>query len=108
MSIDKHTLISAGSSFAAAKLARMISDIQFDDVVRALRFSKQHSKWGSTAVTLGIGVVVGGAAALFLTPITGREARSRVAAKLASLEDDVLGAIDVDISNHDRDANAVG
>ncbi len=101
MSPTTNALLAAGASFAAKKLAPSVANLELDDVVRLLRGFRRQSNWSQTFITLGIGALVGGATAVLVTPFSGKEARSRLVAKLGQLEGSVLGDFDVHISSDD-------
>lgn len=63
----------------------MISDVQFDDLLRPLGLTRRHSSWPQNLALLGAGALVGGVAALLLAPSSGQETRARLAKKAEEL-----------------------
>lgn len=83
----KKMLFSVGAAIASTKLAHLITDLGVDDVLRPVGLSRRRSHVPENLAFLGIGVLVGGAAALLLAPSSGEETRRTLARKAEELGD---------------------
>jgi hypothetical protein len=99
MSKSKKALLSIGVALATKKLVNWVSDLEFDDVLRPIGLERRRSHWGETAITLGVGMLVGGTAALLLAPSNGKEARSRLTAKVNEMAENALRDGGGDVTN---------
>lgn len=103
MSPTTNALLTAGASFAAKKLTPTLANLDVNDALRLWRGFRRQSNWTQTFITLGVGALVGGATAILVTPFSGKEARSRLVARVTQVERKVFGDFDVNISNDAAD-----
>jgi hypothetical protein len=75
----RNTLLSLGATIAATKLAKLVSSLELDEVLRPVGLARRQRRWPSHLALLGAGVFVGGLAALLLAPASGAQTRARVA-----------------------------
>jgi len=94
MSKSKKALLSVGAAIATKKLAGLFSDFEFDDLLRPMGLARRRSHWGETILTLGVGIVIGGGAALLLAPSNGKETRARLADKMNALAETALPKVE--------------
>src|SRR6188768_2064704 len=85
MQTVKNTLLSLGAAIATTKLAHMVSDLEFDDMLRPVGLSRRRARWPGNLALIGAGIFVGGALAILLAPASGQETRARVAKKAGEL-----------------------
>ena len=81
----RNILLSIGAAIASTKLAHMISDIELEDVLGTVGLSRRRTHVPENLAFLGAGILVGGAAALLLAPMSGEETRQRLAQKADDL-----------------------
>jgi gas vesicle protein len=81
----RNTLISVGAGIVSAGLARAVSQLELNDLLRPLRLSRRSNPWGEKLAFLGAGVAVGGLCALLFAPNNGQETRSKLAQKVRGL-----------------------
>ena len=81
----KTMLISIGAAIVSAGLARAVSQLEPNDLLRPLRLSRRSNRWGEKLAFLGAGAVVGGLGALLFAPNNGQETRSKLAQRLRGL-----------------------
>lgn len=86
-------LVSLGSTLAATKLARSISALEANDVLRYAGLAKRRSYFFENLALLGIGALAGAGAALLLAPSSGRETRERVASEFGKVKDATVDAL---------------
>ena len=83
----RNTLFSLGAAIAGTKIIRSVSGIEMDDVLAPLGLTRRRPHVAQSLTLLGVGVIIGGAAALLLAPSSGRETRQRIAKKANELSD---------------------
>jgi hypothetical protein len=101
------TLLSIGAAAISTKLARTLSGLEFDDVLRPLGLSRRHSHWPENLAFLGVGVIVGGITGLMLAPSSGRVTRERFAKKADELSDVAIRRFQESTAEIRDDADAV-
>lgn len=85
MQTTRNTLLSLGAAIATTKLARLVSALELDDVLRPVGLARRRRRWPDNLALVGAGILVGGVAALLLAPSSGAKTRARVASKAAEL-----------------------
>jgi hypothetical protein len=83
----KKFLWSIGAAIASTKIAHAITDLGVDDMLRPVGLSRRRTHIPENLAFLGVGIVIGGVAALLLAPTSGEEARARISRKVDELGD---------------------
>ena len=85
--MNTRMLVSLGSTLAATRLARSLSHLEADDVLRVVGLSRRRSYALENLALVGLGALAGAAAALLFAPASGPETRERVAHELNKVKD---------------------
>jgi hypothetical protein len=85
--LTKKALLSLGAAVAGTKLAHLFSQIDLDHALGGLGLARRRTHIPENVAFLGIGIVVGGVAALLLAPASGEETRDKLTRKVDSLGD---------------------
>jgi hypothetical protein len=89
--LTKKALLSLGAAVAGTKLAQMVGQFDFDsalgNALGGIGLARRRSHIPENIAFLGIGIVVGGVAALLLAPASGEETRDKLSRKVDSLGD---------------------
>lgn len=110
---SRNVLMSLGAALAATRVARAISNIEFDDVLGTVGLARRRNYALQNLALVGLGALIGAGTALLVAPMTGRETRQRIgeeasrlgqAAKTAIRErkDDVLNTLGSSISSESQ------
>ena len=83
----KKALLSLGAAIAGSKLAHMITQIDFDDTLGRVGLARRRTHAPENLAFLGIGIVVGGVAALLLAPSSGEETREKLSRRVDRIGD---------------------
>ncbi|HEY5959015.1 MAG TPA: YtxH domain-containing protein [Polyangiaceae bacterium] len=83
--MNKKLLMSIGTAIAASKIARTLSDIEFDDVLGTVGLARRRNHLLESLGWLGVGTIVGAGAAILLAPWSGRDARQRIGEEASKL-----------------------
>lgn len=83
----KKALLSLGAAIAGSKLAQMVSHLDFDDALGRVGLAKRRTHAPENLAFLGIGIVVGGVAALLLAPSSGEETREKLSRRVDRMGD---------------------
>jgi hypothetical protein len=85
------TLLSLGAAIAGTKIAQAVSHFDFDDALSnalgGIGLARRRSHIPENLAFLGVGIVVGGVAALLLAPSSGEETREKLSRKVDRLGD---------------------
>jgi len=80
-------LLSIGAAIASAQVARAMSTLDFDDVLRPFGLARRRGDWPAKLAFLGAGIVLGGVGALLFAPASGASTRARIAGKAEELRE---------------------
>jgi hypothetical protein len=83
----KKALLSLGAAVAGTKLVHMLSSLDMDDALGRVGLARRRTHAPENLAFLGIGIIVGGVAALLLAPTSGEETREKISRKVDSLGD---------------------
>jgi len=104
MSKSRNLLMSLGAALAATRVARAISNIEFEDVLGTVGLARRRNYALENVALVGLGAIIGAGAALLLAPMSGRETRQKLGEEASRLgevakttirerKDDVLNSI---------------
>jgi hypothetical protein len=85
--LTKKTLISLGAAIAGSKLVHAFSSLDMDDALGRVGLSRRRTHAPENLAFFGIGIVVGGVAALLLAPSSGEETRHKLTQKVDRIGD---------------------
>lgn len=91
-------LMSIGTAIAASKVAKSVSNLEFEDVLGTLGLSRRRNHVLENLGLVAAGAIVGAGAALLFAPSTGRETRRRL-----STEASRLGGVAMDAVREHKD-----
>src|SRR5688572_3496458 len=65
------TLLSIGAAMLSAKVARAVSTLRVDDVLRPFGLAQRHGEWPAKVAFLGAGLLLGGVGVVLFAPASG-------------------------------------
>jgi hypothetical protein len=89
----KKLLMSLGTAIAASKVAKTVSNIEFEDVLGTLGLSRRRSHFLENLGLVAAGAIVGAGAAILFAPSTGQETRRRLGSEATKLGSAAMDAV---------------
>jgi hypothetical protein len=83
----KKAIFSLGAAIAGTKIAHVISQLDVEHALGGVGLARRRSHVPENLAFLGVGIVVGGVAALLLAPMSGEETREKLTRKVDKLGD---------------------
>ncbi len=80
-------LVTVGSAIASTRIARNLSDLEANDVLRVVGLTRRQSHFAEGLLLFSGGAVVGAGVALLFAPASGQETRKALGQRLEKVGD---------------------